>query len=223
MGIEFSSSPLSGSQSSNDHQFSNNQLSSIDDNRISSPGPQAVSEEETSSSREGLVGENLAEDSRGALGSSGVAAGSSGEDLTADNLVEDGTRDEADNLFGAEEEGEEEVEADLSESRRFVREEEVTSEREQTLRNIIDEGKASEEIGGGEEEGGEPFVESLLDRQHQKPGIQGNHDKFPNQNKKSSKPIQVFLVPTWMETRFPVCLKSARNSWHLAPYLDHNT
>ena len=76
------------------------------------------------------------------------------------------------------------MEADLSESRRFVREEEVTSEREQTLRNIIDEGKASEEIGGGEEEGGEPFVESLLDRQHQKPGIQGNHNKFPNQNKK---------------------------------------
>jgi len=92
-----------------------------------------VSEEETSSSREGLVGENLAEDSRGALGSSGVAAGSSGEDLTADNLVEDGTRDEADNLFGAEEEGEGEMEADLSEARRFVREEEVTSERELTV------------------------------------------------------------------------------------------
>ena len=96
---------------------------SIDDNRISSPGPQAVRQAETSSSREELVAENLVQASRVA---SGVESGSSGTELSADNLVGDEASEESDNLVGSEEE--EEVEADQSESRRVMREEEVASE-----------------------------------------------------------------------------------------------
>ena len=98
---------------------------SIDDNRISSPGPQAVRQAETSSSREDLVAENLVQASGVA---SGVESGSSGTELSADNLVGDEASEEGDNLVGPEEEEVEEVEADQSESRRVMREEEVTSE-----------------------------------------------------------------------------------------------
>merc|ERR1719412_2563144 len=95
---------------------------SIDDNRISSPGPQAVRQAETSSSREDLIAENLVQASR-------VASGvESGTELSADNLVGDEASEEGDNLVGSEEEEVEEVEADQSESRRVMREEEVTSE-----------------------------------------------------------------------------------------------
>ena len=95
---------------------------SIDDNRISSPGPQAVRQAETSSSREELVAENLVQ-------ASGVASGvESGTELSADNLVGDEASEEGDNLVRSEEEEVEEVEADQSESRRVMREEEVTSE-----------------------------------------------------------------------------------------------
>merc|ERR1719412_3047820 len=87
---------------------------SIDDNRISSPGPQAVRQAETSSSREDLVAENLVQASRVA---SGVESGSSGTELSADNLVGGEASEEGDNLVGSEEEEEvEEVQADQSES-----------------------------------------------------------------------------------------------------------
>ena len=148
---------------------------SIDDNTISSPGPQAVRREETSSSREALIAENLVEGSRVASVSSEVVSSSSREDLTADNLVGDGTIVEADNLVGAEveeEEEEEEMEADQPESRRVMREEEVTSERDQTVLNLIDGVKTGEdEAAPGEEEPGrvDQFVASLLAGQH-KPG-----------------------------------------------------
>ena len=99
---------------------------SIDDNRISSPGPQAVRQAETSSSREELVAENLVQSSSRVA--SGVESGSSGTELSADNLVGDEASEEGDNLVGSEEEEQEEVEADQSESRRVMREEEVTSE-----------------------------------------------------------------------------------------------
>ena len=107
---------------------------SIDDNRISSPGPQAVRQAETSSSREDLVAENLVQASGVA---SGVESGSSGTELSADNLVGDEASEEGDNLVGSEEEEVEEVEADQSESRRVMREEEVTSERDQTSLIIV--------------------------------------------------------------------------------------
>ena len=105
---------------------------SIDDNRISSPGPQAVRQAETSSSREDLIAENLVQASRVA---SGVESGTARTELSADNLVGDEASEEGDNLVGSEEE--EEVEADQSESRRVMREEEVTSEREQTSLIIV--------------------------------------------------------------------------------------
>ena len=73
---------------------------SIDDNRISSPGPQAVRQAETSSSREDLVVENLVQASGVA---SGVESGSSGTELSADNLVGDEASEEGDNLVGSEE------------------------------------------------------------------------------------------------------------------------
>ena len=157
-------------------EFSSARLS-IDDNTISSPGPQAVRREETSSSREELIAENLVEGSRVALGSSVVVPSSSGEELTADNLVGEVTSAEADNLVGAEEEEEdededEEMEADQPESRRVMREEEVTSERDQTALNLIEGVKTGEdEAAPGEEEGRvDHFVASLLAGQH-KPGV----------------------------------------------------
>jgi len=115
-GSDFSNSRSANPQSSNtpfsDNQMSDGQLAaefssaqlSIDDNTISSPGPQAARLEETSSSREALIAENLVEGSRPAsVGSSEVVSSSSREELTADNLVGDGTRVEADNLVRAEE------------------------------------------------------------------------------------------------------------------------
>ena len=160
-------------------EFSSARLS-IDDNTISSPGPQAARLEETSSSREALIAENLVEGSRPAsVGSSEVVSSSSREELTADNLVGDGTSAEADNLVRAEEveedEGEEEegeMEADQAESRRVMREEEVTSERDQTALNLIEGVKTGEdEAAPGEEEGRvDHFVASLLAGQH-KPGV----------------------------------------------------
>merc|ERR1719490_449755 len=104
-GTDFSNSR--SAQASNT-PFPDNELSgelssarlSIDDNTISSPGPQAVRREETSSSREALIAENLVEGSRVASVGSEVLSSSSREDLTADNLVGDGTIVEADNLVG---------------------------------------------------------------------------------------------------------------------------
>ena len=183
-GSDYSNSRSANPQSSNtpfsDDQLSGDRLAaefssarlSIDDNTISSPGPQAVRREETSSSREELIAENLVEGSRVALGSSVVVPSSSGEELTADNLVGEVTSAEADNLVGAEEEEEdededEEMEADQPESRRVMREEEVTSERDQTALNLIDGDKADEDKAAPGVEEGDPFVESLLQR---KPG-----------------------------------------------------
>merc|ERR1719234_2814083 len=158
-GSDYSNSRSTNPQSSNT-PFSDDQLSggrlagefssarlSIDDNTISSPGPQAVRrEEETSSSREELIAENLVQGSREALGGSVGVPSSSGEELTADNLVGEVT-----NLVEAEEgenedaeEDEEEMEADQPESRRVMREEEVTSERDQTVLNLIDGDKEGE-------------------------------------------------------------------------------
>merc|ERR1719234_1494350 len=174
-GSDYSNSRSTNPQSSNtpfsDDQLSGGRLSgefssarlSIDDNTISSPGPQAVRrEEETSSSREELIAENLVQGSRVALGGSVVVPSSSGEELTADNSVGEVTSAERDNLVGAEEgeeEDEEETEADQPESRRVMREEEVTSEREnlingdkevtserdQTVLNLIDGDKVAED------------------------------------------------------------------------------
>ena len=140
---------------------------------------------ETSSSREELIiAENLVDGSRVASAEV-VSSSSSREDLTADNLVSDGTLVEADNLVGAEEEegeGEEEMEADQqSESRRVLREEEVTSERvDQTVHNLIIDGvKTGEDEAGetGEEEPGrvDQFVASLLAGQH-KPGVMSSNN-----------------------------------------------
>ena len=192
-GSDYSNSRSANPQSPSNTPFSDNPLSdgqlaaefssaplSIDDNTISSPGPQAPRLEETSSSRRELIAENLVEDSRPASGSSEVVSSSSREELTADNLVGDGTRVEADNLVRIveeegeeeeEEEEEEEMEADQAESRRVMREEEVTSERDQTVLNLIEGVKEGEdEAAPGEEEGRvDHFVASLLAGQH-KPG-----------------------------------------------------
>merc|ERR1719237_1794683 len=184
-GTDFSRSAQSSNTPFSDTQLSGELSSarlSIDDNRISSPGPQAVRREQTSSSREALIAENLVEGSRVASVGSEVLSSSSREDLTADNLVGDGTIVEADNLVGAEEEEEEEeedeeMEADQPESRRVMREEEVTSERDQTVLNLIDGVKTGEdEAAPGEEEPGrvDQFVASLLAGQH-KPGLPGSN------------------------------------------------
>merc|ERR1719412_2092678 len=129
---------------------------SIDDNRISSPGPQTVRQAETSSSREDLVAENLVQASGVA---SGVESGSSGTELSADNLVGDEASEEGDNLVGSEEV--EEVEADQSESRRVMREEEVTSERDQTALNLVEEDNRA--IEGGKEVTSERAEINLID------------------------------------------------------------
>ena len=176
-GTDFSRSAQSSNTPFSDSELSGELSSarlSIDDNTISSPGPQAVRREETSSSREALIAENLVEGSRVASVGSEVLSSSSREDLTADNLVGDGTIVEADNLVGAEEEEEdEEMEADQPESRRVMREEEVTSERDQTVLNLIDGVKSGEDEAVEEEAGGrvDQFVASLLAGQH-KPGTQ---------------------------------------------------
>merc|ERR1719412_2940471 len=126
---------------------------SIDDNRISSPGPHAVRQAETSSSREDLIAENLVQASR-------VASGvESGTELSADNLVGDEASEEGDNLVGSEEV--EEVEADQSESRRVMREEEVTSERDQTALNLVEEDNRA--IEGGKEVTSERAEINLID------------------------------------------------------------